>query len=319
MFQKFYGLTALNLLLAGMPVKLYVRCVENLKEDKETLVLLREQLNSIDNFLDKIPSEYKDREAKRAFGKLNRLRRTDPNSPEIKELIEFLSKAEVYIAHFVDIGSGENMKRVELSDVSIAILSYLKNKKSDIERYKKYLVVSSEIEKEVYFFNQPLYRLKSYSRNRLMALLSLAIKTHSVKGKPTEQLWDFIDKFTSFVFENVGENDDSVVDLSDSTLSEVDEFISRLDYNYFNLILGQNFTEEEYHKASLELYEIGLIGFTPFISEMYNEFRISFRRVYKNDLFISKSSDLYLFAVDLKRALDSNIDVGHLLVEDNLE
>ena len=76
MFQKFYGLTALNLLMVGMPIKLYVECIDNLKNDKETLVLLREQFNSIGNFLDSIPSEYKDREAKRAFGKLNRLLKT---------------------------------------------------------------------------------------------------------------------------------------------------------------------------------------------------------------------------------------------------
>lgn len=319
MFQKFYGLTALNLVMVGMPIKLYVGCVENLKEDKETLLLLREQLNCISDFLDKIPSEYKDREAKRALGKLNKLNRTNPDSPEIKELIDFLSKQEVYVAHFVDIGSGEDMRRVELSEASIAILSYLKNKKADIDRYKKFLTINSELDKEVYFFNQPLYRLKYFSRERLVRLLSSAIKTHSVKGKPTEQLWDFMEKFTNFVFENSGEGEDVTTDLSEPIVREIDDFITQLDYKYFNLILGTDFSEEDYHKASLELYDIGLIGFTPFISEMYDEFKTSFNHSYKNDLFVSKTSDLYLFAVDLKRTLDSNLVVGQPLIEDNVE
>lgn len=314
MFQKFYGLTALNLLMVGMPIKLYVECIDNLKNDKETLVLLREQFNSIGNFLDSIPSEYKDREAKRAFGKLNRLLKTEPNSPEIAELTNFLSKQEVYIAHFVDIGSGENMRRVELSEVSIAILSYLKNKKEDLERYKKFLIINSEIEKEVYFFNQPLYRLRNFSRARLLRLINTATKTYSVKGQPTEQFWDFVKKFTDFIFEHVSdEEDDKADNLSEPILSDIDSFISQLDYKYFNLMLGVDFTLEQYHQASLELYEIGLIGFTPFINEMYKEFQTSFSPSYNSDLHVSKSSDIYGFCLDLRRALDSNLMIGQNL------
>lgn len=318
MFQKFYGLTAINLVMSSMPIKLYVNCVENLKNEKEVLTLFRKQLDSMETFLTNIPSEYKDIQAKRSYGKLNRLLRVQPDSPEIEELRKFLATQEVTIAHFVNVGTGENMKRVDLSETSISILSYLKGKMDAVTRYKQYLNVTSELDKEVYFFNQPLYNLKMYQRPRLIRLLGVVLRTHSSKGNLTPQFWEFVDKFTSYVLEHVSEEEDVSYDVSEDVVTEVDDFISNLGYDYFNLVLGKNYSEEEYHKASLELYEIGLIGFTPFVQEMYSEFKTSFKHNYEGELHVSKDSPLYKFVIDLRRALDSNLEIGEGLNSESI-
>lgn len=306
MFHKFYGLTGVNIVLSGMPAKLYVRCLENFKNEPEILALVAKQFEMIEEVVNSIPNEYSDPKDKRTFAKLRILEKNNPNDPQIQEIKEYLEGRPRDIAPFVYV----NGERCEINEISKSIILYLKNHISTVVRFKNFININKSMDKEVLFFNQPLYRLKNFSRARLSLLTSSVLKTYNSRTGLTDDFWNYVDRFVSGVSEYVSDEQEQYENLSDDLLSDVSNFISKLDYSYFNQVLGLNATEEDYHKTSLELYNIGLIGFTPFIKEMYSEFNNSFKPNYVSDLHISKSTDLYKFIVDLDRASKSNLKLG---------
>lgn len=310
MFQNFFGLTAVNIVMSNMPTKLFIDCVEQLKDDKATMTLLNMQFDKMEEFLNSIPTEYSNIEAKRAYGKMLRLKKVDPSNEQIKELESFLSKQEITVASFVDVGVGENSKRIYLSELSKKIIVYLKSRQNSIARYRKYAITNSNVEKEVIFFNAQLYSLRNFSRGRLIRLLSNLQKTYN-KGTPSVEFWEFVKSFTDFILEHVNDSSvDESIDESSDTLAEVNDFINNITVDYLNTVLDVEYDLEDYHKASLELFNVGLVGFTPFVEELFNEFKKSFRHNYDNEVYVSTSSDIYKFTVELRRALDSNLVEG---------
>lgn len=314
MFHKFYGLTAVDLILSGMSLKLYSKCLEDLQNEPEVLFLLSEQFKRIKKVVAEIPYEYIDPKDKRIAVKLRLLEKSNPNDPMIKEYENQLEGKPKDIAPFVYV----NGDRVEISDVSKTIILKLKNSTATIDRFMDLIQVNKVSEKEVLFFNQPLYRLKNFSRGRLNLIMSSFVRSHITRTGLTDDFWNYIDRFIAFVNNYVGDEETSSVDLSKSLVSDVGNFIDKLDYSYLNLVLGLECNEEDYHKASIELYNVGLVGFTPFFKEFYREFLNSFKPNYASDVKVSTSSDLYKFVQDLKRASDSNHKLGEYF-EDNQE
>lgn len=310
MFYKFYGFTGINIILTGMSAKLYSKCLENLKDEPEILLSLSRQFDNINKVVSEIPDEYTDPQDKRMLARLRILEKSNPNDPKIEEIRNSLKSKPKDIAPFVYV----NGERFEISDTAKAIILKLKESKSTIDRFNSFIKVNRVSEKEVLFFNQPLYRLKNFSRARLTLITSSVVKSNSTRTGLTEDFWNYIERFISFVKQYSGEGGITTEDLSKSVVTEVGDFVSKLDTDYLNILLGLNCTEEDYHKASIELYNIGLVGFTPFFNEFYREFLNSFKPNYSSDLRVSTSSDLYKFILDLERAVQSNLNLGDSLI-----
>ena len=68
-------------------------------------------------------------------------------------------------------------------------------------------------------------------------------------------------------------------------------------------------SEEEYHKSSLELYKIGLVGFTPFVKELFKEFKNVYNPSYVSKIYINQGSALFRFYTMCKRALESDLEL----------
>lgn len=310
MFHKFYGLTAVNIVLTNMPLKLYVRCIENLKNNPEILLSLSKQFDNIESFISSIPDEYVDPKDKRIVAKMRILEKSNPSDPKIEEMREYLKTRPRDIASFLYV----NGERVEISDLSKSIILKLKSSRDSIKRYKEHIEINRVSEKEVLFFNQPLYRLKNNSRNRLVMLTSNLVKSQSSREGLTDDFWNYIGRFISFVNDHVSDGESSVEDLSDYLIEDVTDFVSKLDYSYLNVLLSVDYSEVDYHNASIELFNVGLVGFTPFFKEFYREFKDSFKPSYKSDLKVSRGSALYGFVLDLQRAYDSNLKLGDSLL-----
>jgi len=309
MFHKFYGFTGINIILTGMSAKLYVKCLENFKDEPEILLSLSKQFDNINKVVSEIPDEYTNPQDKRMLAKLRILEKSNPNDPKIEEIRNSLKDKPKDIAPFVYV----NGERFEISDTTRAIILKLKERKLTIDRFNSFIKVNRVSEKEVLFFNQPLYRLKNFSRARLTLLTSSVVKSHNTRTGLSADFWNYIERFISFVKQYSGDGETTTEDLSKYLISDVGDFVSKLDSEYLNVLLGLNCTEEDYHKASIELYNIGLVGFTPFFKEFYREFLNSFKPNYSSDLKVSTSSDLYKFILDLDRAVQSNLKLGDYL------
>lgn len=311
MFHKFYGLTAVNIIMSGVSPKLFRRCLESSKKDPVVLALLLKQFENLQTKLSEIPNSYIEVKDKAAFARMIRLKKDNPNDPEIENIEKYLKDRPYNIAPFV-IRDGE---KYPISDLSKSIILYLKGKVNLMETYSNSISVEYTVEKEVLYFNYPVQRLRGFSEGYLRLLFKGFAKRHMTNTGLSDEFWSYIDKFIKEILGYVNDSTEETLNLSDALIVDLDRFIQGLDIRYFNGILGTDATLEEYYESSLQLHDLGLVGFNPFIKEVYDEFKRTYNPVYFSDVFVRTDSDLYSFVTDLKRASDSNLSIGDSLVE----
>lgn len=311
MLYKLYGFTAVNIILSGMPPRMYRECLDGYSKDPLMLTIVKRQFEEIEKVITSIPNEYINPLDKRAYARLRRLEIEDPSNPQIAELKSQLDGKPVDIAQFLII-DGE---RKPISDVSKAIILELKKSLNTIRNYKNTISINYKTEKEELFFGYPLYQLRSYSEGHLMFLLNKHLKKYVDRNRIKPEFWDSVRKFVEVSLSYVSDQEENVVNLSSLVIDDVKNFVSKYDYTALNSILGIDATLEEYYQASLELHDIGLVGFTPFTEQMFEEFLNNYNPSYNSDMHISTDSSLYGFVTNIKRALDSNLTIGDSIKE----
>lgn len=310
MLYKFYGFTATNLILFSMSPRLYKKLLDSSNKDYKTLYLLDKQFKELESFLDSIPTEYVDIKDKRTYSKLRRLEKEDPSNPAIVDLRNSLSNAEVDVSSVYMI----NGERVEISSLSKSILLEMKNQLNRIRSYHSQIKLEESLvsETEEFYFGVPLYRLRSYTERTLCNIFINNfvnyIQTNSPNNLP--EFWIKLEELVNGLSKYVTDDDkgDVNLDLTETAVEEVIEFIDGLNYKVLNAMFGEH-SEKEYHESSLELHKIGLIGFTPFVNELFKEFYNTYSPSYVSKTYINKSTDLYRFYSMCKRGLDSNLEL----------
>lgn len=315
MLYKFYGFTATNLILFSMSPRLYKKLLDSSNKDYKTLYLLDKQFKELESFLDSIPTEYVDIKDKRTYSKLRRLEKEDPSNPAIVDLRNSLSNAEVDVSSVYMI----NGERVEISSLSKSILLEMKNQLNRIRSYHSQIKLEESLvsETEEFYFGVPLYRLRSYTERTLCNIFINNfvnyIQTNSPNNLP--EFWIKLEELVNGLSKYVTDDDkgDVNLDLTETAVEEVREFIDGLNYKVLNAMFGEH-SEKEYHESSLELHKIGLIGFTPFVNELFKEFYNTYSPSYVSKTYINKNTDLYRFYSMCKRGLDSNLELFESLV-----
>lgn len=315
MLYKFYGFTATNLILFSMSPRLYKKLLDSSSKDYKTLYLLDKQFKELESFLDSIPTEYVDIKDKRTYSKLRRLEKEDPSNPAIVDLRNSLSNAEVDVSSVYMI----NGERVEISSLSKSILLEMKNQLNRIRSYHSQIKLEESLvsETEEFYFGVPLYRLRSYTERTLCSIFINNfinyIQTNSPNNLP--EFWIKLEELINGLSKYVTDDDkgDVNLDLTETAVEDVKEFIDGLNYTALNSMFGEH-SEKEYHESSLELHKIGLIGFTPFVNELFKEFYNTYSPSYVSKTYINKNTDLYKFYSMCKRGLDSNLELFENLV-----
>lgn len=315
MLYKFYGFTATNLILFSMSPRLYKKLLDSSSKDYKTLYLLDKQFKELESFLDSIPTEYVDIKDKRTYSKLRRLEKEDPSNPAIVDLRNSLSNAEVDMSSVYMI----NGERVEISSLSKSILLEMKNQLNRIRSYHSQIKLEESLvsETEEFYFGVPLYRLRSYTERTLCSIFINNfinyIQTNSPNNLP--EFWIKLEELINGLSKYVTDDDkgDVNLDLTETAVEDVKEFIDGLNYTALNSMFGEH-SEKEYHESSLELHKIGLIGFTPFVNELFKEFYNTYSPSYVSKTYINKNTDLYKFYSMCKRGLDSNLELFENLV-----
>ena len=311
MLYKFYGFTATNLILFSMSPRLYKKLLDSSSKDYKTLYLLDKQFKELESFLESIPTEYVDIKDKRTYSKLRRLEKEDPSNPAIVDLRNSLANAAVDISSVYMI----NGERVEISNLSKSILLEMKNQLNRVKSYHSQIKLEDSLvsETEEFYFNVPLYRLRSYTERTLCSIFNNNfvnfVQTNSTNNLP--EFWNRLEELVNGLSKYVTNDEDKGdvnLDLTESSVEEVKEFIDGLNYKVLNLVFGEH-SEKGYHEASLELHKIGLIGFTPFVNELFKEFYNTYSPSYVSKTYISKNTDLHRFYSMCKRGLDSNLEL----------
>lgn len=311
MLYKFYGFTAPNVFLFNMSPRLYKKLLNSSNMDFKVLYLLDKQFNELENFLDSIRNEYVDRNDKKTYAKIRRLERDNPSSPEIAELKKLLENAEVDISSVYMV----NGERVEISELSKSIILYLKKELNKIKTFHSQIDLSNKVVNEVSdsYFGIPLFRLRSYDERYLCTIFNTHFDNYIENNKSInngKKFWtrlaDLVDWIAKYV--PAQDEEDVNLDLTESAISEVSEFVENLDYSSLDVLFGEH-SEEEYHKSSLELHKIGLVGFTPFVKELFKEFKNVYNPSYVSKIYINQGSALFRFYTMCKRALESDLEL----------
>lgn len=310
MLYKFYGFTATNLILFSVSPRLYKKLIDSSAKDYKTLYMLNKQFIELENFLESVPIEYVNISDKRNYSKLKRLEKEDPNNPIVSELKESLASAEYSVSSF-HIVNGE---RIEISDLSKSIILEMKNRLNIIKSYHSRISLEENVTNEVeeFYFGVPLYRLRSYNERTLCNIFIRNFSSYILRNSNnnSQEFWLKLEELINGLSKYISnENSEDVnIDLSEGAVDDVKYYLDGLNYEALNLLFGEH-SEEEYHKSSLELHKIGLIGFTPFINELFKEFYNTYSPSYESKTFINKDSDLFRFYQMCKRGLDSNLEL----------
>ena len=84
MLYKFYGFTAVNIILSGMTPRMYRSCLDGYSKDPLMLSVLKRQFEEIEKVITSVPNEYINPLDKRAYARLRRLEMEEPNNPRFQ-------------------------------------------------------------------------------------------------------------------------------------------------------------------------------------------------------------------------------------------
>lgn len=311
-------MTAVNIILSDMTPKMYKSCLDAYYNDPLILTILKRQFDELENVLLSIPNVYTEIEDKRTYARLRSLEKSDPTNPSIPELKKALEGKPVEIADFLMI----DKVRKPISDVSKSIIIKLKNSLNTIRNRKKFIQINYTVDKEETFFGYNLYHLRSVTEGSLIYSVGRFLSRYEDRGSVGQEFWNEASRFVQAVLEHSDNSEENVYNLSEPIVEEVKEFLDNFNEVTLNASLGIEATLEDYYKAALELHDIGLIGFTPFIKEVFDEFLNNYNPSYSSEFKIRTNSPIYHFAKELGRAISSNLKLGDSLVneeDDELE
>lgn len=296
----FYGLTGVNLVLSDINIQQFKELVKSLdtNTNRPILNLLKDDLEYLKKSLESLPFQYADREAIIASAKLKGGRYADEDEKEDLEIF-LRSQRKVLSRHFVK--SDNSMFQV--SDCSFEILKALYNRKDKVDTLLKFITVGED-NSGVMVFGQTLYRLKTRSRSYLNNLLYNRFGHYSNSEDYLENFKDEVDTLNEYVSDTArtSVNQDSPVK---PNLEFMKTLTSNMGVDYFNNLLGENFTFSDYFNSSKELVEVGVVGFNVFSKEFFRDFvsTVSFDSL--GDLSIYPGTDLFDFILDLREILEN--------------
>lgn len=310
MLYRFFGLPAVNIILTEMTPRMFRSCLDTYSKDAYMLTVLKMQFEELEKVLTSIPNEYINPLDKRAYARLRRLELENPSDPQIEVYKKELKGKPMDIADFVLVDG----MRKPISPVSKAIILRLKQSLNTIINYKNLISVNYNTEKEQNYFGYNLYHLRAVTEGSLMYTVSKFLKKFEERNGIGVEFWKEVDRFVSAVNSHCDDSNENVYNLSEPVIEEVRLFIENFDHNSLNGILGIDATLEDYYNTSLELHDIGMTGFTPFVKEMFKEFLNNYSPSYSSEIKIGSDSILYKFSKELERALNSHLNLGDPLV-----
>lgn len=330
MMYKFYGLTAANIVFCNFSPNLYRRCLEYYISEPVVLAVLDKQFEEMIDFLEELPVDYLNIEDKKTRALILRKKKMLKGYEDSEQLsnddlatIDSLKTEIVSLEKQLE-GKPKAIPRTliikgeshNLSEVSREIIGVLLNNIDMAKRYRSLISIQDSDEVNEVFFNKPLYQLNKLKRPSLYYNLQTVLPSRNKKNDGSH--WKLIDSFTKCVFAKVSDKSSSTENLMEKVIEETRRELINFDLAYLTdrLNSGRNLdnflevTLEDLYKASLELHDVGLRGFCPYVQELFQEFENNHVPAYKSEVNISKDSELYQFAVMLKRSLDSNLKFG---------
>lgn len=302
MIGGFYGFTAVTLGLSRLNVVNFVSMLKALDTptNRIQLVHLKKDFEELFKSLDSVSKGYSTGEGRRAYIKLSRkLYKTEEEKASLEKVLENESFS---VSDFQVDRDGNNVK---LSPLAKAVLEYLvsPNFTNKIKQFNERLQYSSE-ESGITVFGSKLHLMLHQSRQSLDARVSRIFKGRFT-SRTLKTLEEQVEILESYERDTPVFEDNKI----DAAMKKAEDAISSMDADYFNNLFFKdkevNYSIYDYYDVSLELFALGIVGFTPFLSMCFQEFKSSCSLEDSTDLSIYRGTVLYDFTNDLREVVDS--------------
>ena len=304
----FYGLTGVNLLLSDINVIQFKELVKSLDTSTNRPILnsLKDDLEYLKDSLNSLPFQYESRDAIIASARLKGGRYEDDDEKE--ELENFLkTQTKILSRHFVK----KDKSTIRLTDCSFDVLRVLYERRDKIDTFLKFIVIGED-NSGVSVLGQTLYRLKSRSRGYLNNVFYNKFGHYRNSEDALELLKDDVETLEEYM--NDSQTPIASKDLVKKHLKVMYDLTSAMNVDYFNTLVCNNYSFEDYYNSCKELVEIGVVGFNVFTKEFYKDFCSTVSLETSGDLSIYPDTDLYDFVLELKEILYNYEKIGGVKV-----
>lgn len=312
MLGGFYGFTAVTLGLSPVSIVSYSEMVKALDTatNRIQLIHFKKDLEELLKSLGEVSKGYSTSEGRRAHIMLSR--KHYKSDEEKANLEKFLEKESVTVSEVQVDKNGNNAK---LSPLAKSVLEYLVSSAflDRINFFLNKLQYSGE-ESGVTVLGSKLHLLIQQPRGSLDSRIARIYKKRFTL-RDVNKLEEQVEILESYKKDIIPME---TQDRLGQSIEKAKMACEKMNIDYFNSLFFSeevNYTIEDYYRVSKELYQIGIVGFTPFIKMCQQEFLSSCSRVGTSDLGIYPGSDLYSFVDDLREALDSYKAIGGEKIE----
>jgi hypothetical protein len=302
---KFFGLSAVTLSLSTVNPITFPKLVESLDtaSDRVLLTVLKKDLEELIKFLEGLPAVYEVPELNRISAMLNHKRYS---SEEERQEMEKKLEGHAKVLSRVVGGSSVN----KLSDGAYKIIEILYSRLNMI-KYFYNNIHYSDSNSGVTVLNEKLYLLRESNIWRIENAFYKKFNelNKSYKGRNNKNRKEVVNKLredykileTYLTDQEVSYNIPKIKE----SVTQLEEVVKYMNIDYFNSLLEMELTEEQYFSITLELHECGLVGFSIYTEQLFEQFRQTASMSGSSDLFIYKETALYEFSKFIKKILET--------------
>lgn len=287
--------------LSPITFKKLVSCCDT-PTNRIYLINFKKDAEMLKESLDKITKLYSTPEARRASVMISRGKYS--SEEEKKELEEILANSDLSVSEIQNV----NGKNVKISTEARVLLSYLSTKefRDSLDRIINSIKISKEGSGVVVLGNRLHSLIHRSNENSILYNVSRMFNSKRFKKSDLEILEREVNILTEYVKED-GPSEQSLNEYSE--LSELmltlQDFIPTPDYLNKNIFIDYPLTIDRMYELSKELFNLGVVGFTPFSEQFFEEFRSSVSYATEVDLSIYPGTALFNVYQDLKEVLNS--------------
>lgn len=296
---SFFGLTGVTIALAPFPKSTILEMIGaiNTPLNKNRVKGLQIELKHFLDFFTTARCMPVSAEARRAMVKL---RNPNLSEQERREYQLILEQSEKSFSPVQVI----NGKEIHLSQDALSVINVLSESVNTIRFiYDNLVADDSELAGEQNVFGCSLYLLRTQPRTSLIYRF-----LHAYPNSPAEDIPRFqrdINILKSHLETIDSQSQGKSTVTLQSVLHKIDSQLHSLDFNYLNETLDLEYSSaEDYYNLSRELEQVGLVGLTPYTSELYEMFKSSVSYDLSENLTITEDLPLFQFIKDLELILE---------------
>lgn len=286
--------------LSFITFKKLVSCCDT-PTNRVYLINFNEDCNRLKQSLDNVTKLYGTPEARRANIMLSRNKYG--SEEEKKELEEILNNSELTVAEIQSV-NGTNVK---ISKNAQVLLTYLLSREftDKLDKFMSCIKISKNTSGVSVFGTRLHSLIHRTNESSIYYNISKTFNSKRFNKKDLEILEREVGVLSEYIKTKDDVSDSKVYSKLSDLIANLNDFVPTPDYLNDRIFSSNPLTVDEMYELSKELFKIGVVGFTPFAKDFFDEFSGNVSYVTGVDLSIVEGTPLFEVYQDLLECLNS--------------